>query len=386
MNILFVNNFFNIFSKADCGASQRSMCLIRSLAKIAHVDVVSFVKDTVSNEPNVDVVFSQEICSNYPKISRIEKLFKLFRIYDINSLYEESVQKSEIVRKFILDKKYDYIVTRYLHFACECGLLKYKERLIVDIDDDPKDVLLMSLDKIKTFRNKIYTFFYANYVDKMTRRIIRSIHFAFYSTPTKHYANAQLLPNISAYNKSLSPADFSGEERNILVVGRYHYFPNAEGLEYFLHKIYPRVKIKIPNASLYIVGNIFDDMLRRKCEEVDGVKTLGFVEDLRSVYAKCHCAIVPLYRGTGTSVKLMESMTLGRAVVTTPIGARGLHPQIIPNQDYILAKDDISFAEGIITLLSNEKINKMMSHSACEKIRKYYSVDAFDEVVAKAVK
>jgi len=61
MNILFVNNQYNLFTKADCGASQRSMCVIHALAQIGHVDVISFVDETISNESNVDVIYSKEI-------------------------------------------------------------------------------------------------------------------------------------------------------------------------------------------------------------------------------------------------------------------------------------------------------------------------------------
>ena len=385
MNILFVNNFYNIFAKADCGASQRTMCLIRALAKFGHVDVISFVDDTISNEPNVDVIFSQEIGMATQRGNRFNKFFKLFRWNDPYSIYPENIEKSKIIDSFVEQKHYDYIAIRYVHFACDCGLLKYNDKLIIDIDDDPKDVVLMSLDKVRTLRNKIYTRIYANTIDRVTRFIISHVKTAFYSTPTKQYDNAHFLPNISAYNQPLPPAEFSGNDRNILIVGRYHYLPNAEGLEHFIRNIFPVVKKSIPNVSLLVCGKVIDDELRRLCEKIVGIKLLGFVEDLRDAYDNCHCAIVPLYRGTGTSVKLVEAMSMGRAVVTTSAGARGLNKQVENGVDFILADEDHAFAEGIIRLLSDERFNHTLSDNAKAKMQQYYSEQAFNTIVSKSL-
>lgn len=385
MNILFVNNFYNIFAKADCGASQRTMCLIRALAKFGHVDVISFVDDTISNEPNVDVIFSQEIGMATQRGNRFNKFFKLFRWNNPYFIYPENIEKSRIIDSYVVQNRYDYIVTRYVHFACDCGLLKYKGKLIIDIDDDPKDVVLMSLDKVRTLRNRIYTRIYANTVDKVTRKIVSSVHSAFYSTPTKQYDNAHFLPNISAYNQPLPPAEFSGNDRNILIVGRYHYLPNAEGLEHFIRYIFPIVKQSIPNVSLLVAGKVIDDELRKLCVKIDGVKLLGFVEDLQDAYVNCHCAIVPLYRGTGTSVKLVEAMSMGRAVVTTSAGARGLNKQVENGVDFILADDDHAFAEGIIRLLLDERFNHTLSDNAKAKMQQYYSEQAFNTIVSKSL-
>ena len=385
MNILFVNNFYNIFAKADCGASQRTMCLIRALAKLGHVDVISFVDDTISNEPNVDVIFSQEIGMATQRGNRFNKFFKLFRWNNPYSIYPENIEKSKIIDSFVEQKHYDYIVIRYVHFACDCGLLKYNDKLIIDIDDDPKDVVLMSLDKVRTLRNRIYTRIYANTIDRVTRYIISHVKAAFYSTPTKQYDNAHFLPNISAYNQPLPPAEFSGDDRNILIVGRYHYLPNAEGLEHFIRSIFPIVKQSVPNVSLLVVGKVIDDELRRLCEKTVGVKLLGFVEDLRDAYDNCHCAIVPLYRGTGTSVKLVEAMSIGRAVVTTSAGARGLNKQVENGVDFILADEDHAFAEGIIRLLSDERFNHTLSDNAKAKMQQYYSEQAFNTIVSNSL-
>ena len=79
MNILFVNNFFPIFAQSNCGASQRSMRLVKALARFGHVDVISFAGKTTSNIENVDVLFSDEVYESIESNGRIEKFTKLFK-------------------------------------------------------------------------------------------------------------------------------------------------------------------------------------------------------------------------------------------------------------------------------------------------------------------
>ena len=60
MNILFVTCTFRVFDRIDCGAANRSTMFVKSLAKIGHVDVISFGKDVIkSNIPNCNVVYNQ---------------------------------------------------------------------------------------------------------------------------------------------------------------------------------------------------------------------------------------------------------------------------------------------------------------------------------------
>lgn len=383
MNILFVNNFFPIFAQSNCGASQRSMRLVKALARFGHVDVISFAGKTTSNIENVDVLFSDEVYESIESNGRIEKFTKLFKIKSPEILYPACKQKEKIVDEIVKQKQYDFIVTRYIHYACYCGLLKYADRLIIDMDDDPKDVILMSIDKVRSFRNKLYTFLYAHTIDSITKYICRKVHHIFYSSPTKAYPNASFLPNTSIFEESLPLVDFAKQDDKILVVGWFSYLPNIEGLTHFVEKVFPLIRDKIPTATLEVVGKMTEDSLIEQCKKVGGIHIHGFVEDLKNAYAQCKCVVVPLYRGTGTSVKLVEAMSLGRSVVATPNGLRGLHSGFVNGEDFLSATSDKEFANNVISLLQDEKKNTEIAKSALLKIQQYYSVESFDLIVQK---
>lgn len=386
MNILFVNNLFNLFANADSGASQRSMRFIRALALVGHVDVVSFVDDTVSNIPNVDVIYSKQIEKAAVENGGKKKLLRLFQTHNPYAIYPPQPDKERVLNDIISTHDYDIIVVRYIHFACDCGLLKYADKLVVDIDDDPKQVMLMSISNLGTIKNKLYHRLYANTIDRVSRNIISSVRGAFYSTPGMNYSNAHFLPNISIFQSPLETPIFENQKPTILMVGWFRYFPNINGLSHFIKNIFPIIKKAIPNVELDVVGNMDDENLHQLCLDTKGVNLKGFVEDLKEQYQKCHCVVVPLYQGTGTSVKLVEAMSLARTVVSTPIGIRGLNPAFVPNQDFYLAENDDEFANHVIYLLTHPIENIKMANSALAKVEKYYSEKMFNQTIASLLK
>lgn len=386
MNILFVNNFYNIFAKADCGASQRTMCLLRALAKLGHVDVISFVERTISDEPNIDVVYSQDVETTNEKGNRFDKFFKLFKWNKPYAIYPENKQKSKVIEKFVKENHYDFIVTRYLQFACDCGLMKYKERLVIDFDDDLRDAALMEAKRAKTIRNRLYGMIYANTLRRLSHFVSTNIHQAYFSSPNRPLPNAEFLPNISVFTKSLNGVSFSDTLPVILLVGNFRYFPNEYGLLHFLKDIFPIIRKQNAKAEVHVVGNIPQRVKKQIDPYIgDGVSLLGYVQDLMSEYSQCRCVAVPIWHGTGTSVKLVEAMSLNRAVVTTSMGVRGLHNDFVSGNDYLSADDYVKFAECTLRLLSDEVMNQKISSSALHKIKKYYSADNFNAIIKRTL-
>lgn len=387
MKILFVNNFYNLFAKADCGASQRSMCMIRALAKVGNVDVVSFVDETVSDIPNVDVIYSNNMDVQKHHYSIVEKIGRFFCWWKPEWHYPMDKQKSDIIDKYVAQKQYDLIVTRYLKYACECGLLKYADKLLLDFDDDLRDTVLMEVANTKSVFKRLKGRVYAQTIGRLSTYVSRHIKHAFYSAPHRSLPNADFLPNISAYTEQIAEVDFRLTKPVTLLVGNFRYYPNEYGLLRFVRDIFPLIKSQIADSEVHVIGNIPDYMMERlKPFLVEGVKLFGFVQNLTDAYKESRCVVVPIWHGTGTSVKLVEAMALNRAVVTTTMGVRGLHEAFLPDEDYLLADDDKLIAEKVVRLLKDESLSKQLSKSALAKIQMYYSTERFDEIIKNAIK
>ena len=122
----------------DSGASLRSNLFIKALSEIAQVDVICFSKNNiVSDILNCNVIFSQLIWENKDYWEVIRTLLCM-TIWPSNpySYFQVNKQKASIINSYLNKKKYDFIACRYVQTAIICGLLDYKDKLIIDADDN----------------------------------------------------------------------------------------------------------------------------------------------------------------------------------------------------------------------------------------------------------
>ncbi|MGH9702812.1 MAG: glycosyltransferase family 4 protein, partial [Candidatus Acidiferrales bacterium] len=120
------------------------------------------------------------------------------------------------------------------------------------------------------------------------------------------------------------PADRE-EQPNILVfTGSMDWMPNEDGIFYFVEKILPRIRRTFPNVSLQVVGRRPSARLLELARTTEGLQVTGGVEDIRPHVQSGAVFVVPLRVGSGTRLKIFEAMAMGKAVVSTTIGAEGL--------------------------------------------------------------
>jgi len=85
--------------------------------------------------------------------------------------------------------------------------------------------------------------------------------------------------------------------------------------------------------------------------EEPGITLTGRVEQVQPYLAGAGVYILPLRIGSGTRLKLIESMAAGCAVVSTTVGAEGFALQ--SGREAILADSPEAFAAAILELLDN---------------------------------
>ena len=120
------------------------------------------------------------------------------------------------------------------------------------------------------------------------------------------------------------PAPPSGS-RTALWVGGMNDVYNREAVNYFANAILPRIRSEVPQFRWRVVGrDPPKSLVDLAADPESGVVLAGFVEDLRREYADAAIVVVPLTSGGGTKLKVLEAMAMGRAVVTTPVGAEGI--------------------------------------------------------------
>jgi glycosyltransferase involved in cell wall biosynthesis len=84
--------------------------------------------------------------------------------------------------------------------------------------------------------------------------------------------------------------------------------------------------------------------------------------------------VVPLRIGGGTRLKIFEAMSMGKAVVSTTVGAEGL--PVTDGTDAVLADDPQSFADAVVRLLRDEPARRALETAARELVVQHYDWSA----------
>lgn len=386
MNILFVNSGLSI-GKTDSGGAVRTIMMMKALSQVGSVDVISFNEKEECVVEGVSVIYNGLLDSHHShKTSRLGKLLRLLGSKNPYNYYEKDDCKEEVIDSFVNKKSYDVIVVRYYYQACECGLLKYADRLVIDVDDSPRESLRSLSVCARSWRNKMFLRIQSVLAQKMVDKVSQGIKLSFYSNPDQvRYQNSRYLPNVSLVSGRSENVDFQKVPKRILFVGGMGYYPNRIGLEHFALKIFPIIRLKAPDVKLRVIGKFDDWELKSRYNAITGVECVGFVEDIEREYENCRMVVVPIYQGAGTSIKALEAMKMRRPLVSTPFGMRGFGSYFLPDKDFLLAETDEEFAEKAVDLLTDIEKNHAISDSAYLQVTRHFSNESFCDIVKSAL-
>jgi polysaccharide biosynthesis protein PslH len=159
----------------------------------------------------------------------------------------------------------------------------------------------------------------------------------------------------------------SGDPPVIVFTGSMDWEPNIDAMEYFCGEIWPSITNAFPNARFQIVGRNPHARVRRL--ESPSVEVTGKVPSVADYLHSATVVIVPLRIGGGTRLKIFEAMAMGKAVVSTTIGAEGL--DVTHGRDLLLADTPESFAASILELLRNADSRRRYERAAAALAAKY---------------
>jgi glycosyltransferase involved in cell wall biosynthesis len=165
------------------------------------------------------------------------------------------------------------------------------------------------------------------------------------------------------------PTDPRPDGRTVVFFGLLSYAPNVDGIIYFVQKIWPRIAEANPKARLKIIGGKPPMSLQQLAGP--RIQLTGFVPDLRPYLAAAAAVVVPLRLGGGTRLKIVEAMAMGKAIVSTTLGAEGI--EAVPGQDILIEDQPEAFAHAVNRLLGEPERAACLGHSARDLAVKRYS-------------
>ena len=167
------------------------------------------------------------------------------------------------------------------------------------------------------------------------------------------------------------PTPVEETPNSLVFTGSMDWLPNEDAILYFADAILPLIKQQCPEISLEVVGRSPSRKLQALAETEKGIRLTGWVENIRPFVARGSICIVPLRIGGGTRLKIFEAMAMGKAIVSTSVGAEGLPVQ--SGENIILADGPQDFADSVITLLRDSNERKRLGTAARTLVQEKYS-------------
>ena len=318
----------------------------------------------------VDFVYSRSQSFYYQKI--------LGQQLPIDTDYFAPPNYVRYVRSLVRQKQYDYLWLNYIDYAPLAIALKkhFKLKIFIDIHDlgcQGRLVIgdIAYLQKLKfNYRQNLIK--EGNLLNKFDRVIVNSQVEKKILSSYMATEKLILIPHILTETVDLSQiTPYTQRQFNydLLFVGTGR-SPNVKAIEFFLQEILPIVIEQKPDVKLALVGSV-NQVVEIPQQLSTNVISLGYVEDLASIYLSTKINICPLLEGAGTKVKLQEALAYALPIVTTTVGASGL--KLENNINAYIADEACLFANKILSLLNNKQLCEKLSTAASLTFKDNYT-------------
>ena len=379
----------------DTGGKIRTGQLLKQLHRRFHITLITNMEAEKDHEYINEVV---TLCSQYypidwkevPKFSPkffMKVFLRLFSARPITVLNDYSKQVEGKLQELIAAQSFDLVICDFLQPSINFENIQMPPSILFEHNVEniiPKRHYLTS-------RNPLLRWFWKSQWKKMERYEKEACQ-KFTGVIAVSTQDQECLQKLTKKEDIFAiptgvdadyfiPSQNPCEKHTLVFSGSMDWIPNEDGISYFVSEILPLIQRQIPDVRLTVVGRNPTPGLQKLAEEVTQVKFLGRVEDVRPYIAKSEIYIVPLRIGGGTRIKIFEAMAMGKAVVSTSIGAEGL--PVISEKNCLLADSPEDFAEAVVTLLRDADKRQRMERAARKFVEDDFTWEKVADVFSK---
>jgi glycosyltransferase involved in cell wall biosynthesis len=149
-------------------------------------------------------------------------------------------------------------------------------------------------------------------------------------------------------------------------VGAFDWLPNTQGMEWLLRDVWPLIRSEEPQAELHVLGRNCPDGFKK----AKGVTIHPDRQDASGFFQEHQILLVPLRSGSGLRIKIVEGMSLGKAVVSTSIGAEGI--PCVSGVNCLIADLAKEFAAHALQLFREAAFREEMGQEARKTAGNYF--------------
>lgn len=169
---------------------------------------------------------------------------------------------------------------------------------------------------------------------------------------------------------------------HLLFIGSFLHSPNADAVRFFAREILPLVRESVPGVELLVVGGSaprdFADYA------ADGVRVLGYVPDVDSLFARARVFVAPMRFGAGMKGKIGEALAYGIPVVTTSVGAEGM--SLRDGQEALIADSPEEFASAVVRAYNDPGLWQRLSDGGYAHVASHFSPEVVSHIINDSIR
>lgn len=371
MNILFLAPRLPL--PADTGGKIRTLNILKQIAKFSQVHLVSFSFDAEDKQ------YARELENKGIRVSLVpleepQALRKVFDVlvnptpYSIGKYYSGEMVK--ILAALQAEYQFDAVHVDHLHMAHYWNFngipmvldehnVEYKilERC-AQVERSPVKRLVFAgqSQRMKRFEGeKAARFARCLTVSEDDRTLLEEI--------TEQGVRIHVIPNgVDTEYFQAQVTGHKSQEKSLVFTGSMDWLPNSDAVLYFCREILPLIWKKDPEVKFTVVGKGPTDAVKALGDKDKRIIVTGRVDDVRPWMAKAAIFVVPIRVGGGTRLKILEAMSMQKAVVSTTLGAEGI--KYTDGKDILIADKPNDFAEKVLQLLGAPEKCRQMGQEA----------------------
>ena len=164
--------------------------------------------------------------------------------------------------------------------------------------------------------------------------------------------------------------DFTTEApAHLIYIGSMDWYPNEDAVAFFADEVLPWIQEKVPDVAFSIVGGNPSARVQKLAER-DGIIVTGRVPEIKPYFAKATVFVVPLRIGSGTRLKILEALAMGKAIVSTTVGAEGL--DLKDSMEIFIADEPTAFADAVTRLLTDAQLRRRIGENGRSRVEQDY--------------
>jgi sugar transferase (PEP-CTERM/EpsH1 system associated) len=371
------------------GAAIRSFNLLKNLAVRHEIHLLSFIQngDTSSRiDPLLRYCSGIETVPTATRSIKRRTLSVLFSTKPDMALRLPSPQFANQLRICLTRERFDVVQAEAIEMA-QYGLVVKEMKLpsspLVVFDDINAEYVLQrrafetDMKHPSRWLGAFYSLLQWHKLRRYEAEVCRQMDKVVVVSRVDEQALRRLVPSLQTTvvpngvdTTYYSPTDRRGESDTTLVFsGKMDFRPNVDAVLWFVQEVWPSIQADVPEVRFKVVGRSPHRRLQH-LRELPGITLTGYVEDVRPHIAEGGVYVVPLRVGGGTRLKVLEAMSMGKAIVSTSLGCEGL--DITPGRELLISDEPPSFAKQVIDLMRDRERRRELGLAACQLAQARY--------------